>query len=54
MYTCITNIKVNDGQKSAILNLIELQKFRAYIARILLYSNDLAIWHSSPDIYQQY
>ena len=44
---------VNDGLKSAILNLIELEFFMAYTSlkpHILLYSNGPAIWHGLPDI----
>ena len=49
----IANIKVNDGRKLVILNLIEFSFFRAYPylkPHIVFYSNDLAIWHGLPDI----
>ena len=42
----ITDIKVNDGRKSVILNLIKF--FRAYSA-LKPCSNGLVIWHIFPD-----
>ena len=50
-YPDITHVNVNNGCKSAILNLIKLNIFRAYPSlkpHILFYSNDLAIWHGFP------
>ena len=49
----IMNIKVNNGNKSAIFNFIELKLLRAYPylkPHILFYSNGSAIWHGFPDI----
>ena len=49
----ITDINVDDGRKSSILNLIELNFFRAYPSlepQILFYSNVLAVWHGDSDI----
>ena len=49
----ITDIKVNYGRKSAILNLIKLIFFRAHPSlkpNILFYSDDLAVWHGFQDI----
>ena len=47
------HIKVNNGCKSAILNLIDLKFLRAHLSlkpQILFYSIDLAIWHGLSDI----
>ena len=49
----ITYNKVNNGCKSAILNLIELTFLSAYTSLkpyISFYSNGLAILHGLPDI----
>ena len=49
----ITHIKVNNGLKFAILNLIDLKLFRVYPSlklHILFYSNGLDFWHGLPDI----
>ena len=50
-YTYI--IKVNDGRKSAIFNLVKLKFLRVHRSmkpHILCYGNDLAIWHILPYI----
>ena len=49
----IRHIKVNNGRKSAILNLIELKFFRAYPSlkpHILFYNKGLAVWYGVPGI----
>ena len=49
----ITNIEFNNDRISAILNMIELNLFRAYRSQnlhVLFYSNGLAIWHGFSDI----
>ena len=47
------HFKVNNGCKSAFLNLIEMKFFRAFYSlksHLLFHSNDLLIWHGFPDI----
>ena len=49
-FTDIMHIKVNNGRKSAIIELIELTFFTEYPSlkpHILFYSNGLAIRHGS-------
>ena len=51
----VTYIKVNNGRKSAIVNLIKLNFLREYPSlkrHILFYNNGLAIWHGFPYITQ--
>ena len=53
MFLAFTHINVNDGRKSAILNLNELTFFRVHPSMesyTLFNNNGLAIWHGFLDI----
>ena len=53
----MTYNKVNDGRKSAIIELAQVDIFQAILflkPHIYLYSNVLAIWHGLPDIWQNF
>ena len=52
-FTDIMHIKVNNGSKLAILNLIQLKLFKPYPSlklHILFYGNGIANWHGLSDI----